>query len=102
MVRGSRAAMGEAPRFRPPLDTRPRDFHRQRVDLDAPAALTPEPQLRAVSSSEIRHCFLAERLWCPSGECADAFRSEVVKAPLDSGEPPIHIAQKNIGSIRDH
>jgi len=45
---------------------------------------------------------LGERPWCPSGERGGAFRSEVVKAPLDSGVPSIHIAQKNIGSIRDH
>ena len=30
------------------------------------------------------------------------FRSEVVKAPLDSVEPPIDIMQKNIGGIWDH
>ena len=45
---------------------------------------------------------LGERPWCPSGERGGAFRSEVVKAPLDSGVPSIHIAQKNIGSIRNH
>ena len=38
----------------------------------------------------------------PSGERDGTFRSELINASLNSGEPPIHVAQNNTGSIWRH
>ena len=35
----------------------------------------------------------------PSGERLGAFWCELINAPLDAAEPPIHVAQNNTGSI---